>query len=154
MEDLKDSTNASAHTVEETRNSLSEYDAMITTEEGLRWYRSTTARGMKEQETKKLEILSKHPNIHVLCDFSSLGATPYHDTYSVFSVDPMYVFHLAVSQLLKDTSKGRLFYNFKKTDHYKYTRGSMSAFDSLHKRIIREVNKFIMRSPLNQMVQN
>lgn len=58
VEYLKNSTNATVRTVEETQNSLSDYDAMIRTAEGICWSRPAKAHGLKELATKKLESLS------------------------------------------------------------------------------------------------
>lgn len=81
IKNIKNITNAAARTVEETRNSLNEYEAMIKTVEGIRWSIPATAVDMKEEESKKPGSLPIQPIFPVLCDFPFIGATNYRTSY-------------------------------------------------------------------------
>lgn len=98
---------------------------------------------MNYQVNKKLKSLSLHPILSILCYFTFVCPSPYLDTYSLSSVDPLHLFHLDVLWLLKDNATERLRCTTKTTDHYKSTQRAMRTFANLHTSILREVNTFI-----------
>lgn len=51
-EEMKNCTNCAARTIEQTKNSLSDYEAMITIAEGICYSRTTNTRFMKEEAEK------------------------------------------------------------------------------------------------------
>lgn len=113
----ENSTRAAVHTAEEKRNSVCDYDDMTTTAERMDLSRPATALGMKEESYKKLESLYIHPIIPVLFDLPIDGTKSYLDTDYLLRIEPMNVFHVAMSRLLKDTAAERIRFTTKTTNH-------------------------------------
>lgn len=57
---------------------------------------------MKEEAKKTMDKQSIHTLILLRFDFPFVGTTPYLDVYSLFSVDPLNVFYLNLSRLIKE----------------------------------------------------
>lgn len=74
---------------------------------------------MKEEEKKILDDWYMNNVLPVICDFSFVGITPYLHVYSIFSVEPMHVFHQGASSMLKEVAMDRLRYTKKTIDNCK-----------------------------------
>lgn len=147
VEELNNSISVVAHTVEETRNGLSDYDAMIMTADLIRSSRPRNAGSMNGERNKKLESFSTHSIPPVICDLPFVGDTTYLHANYLFCVKPMHVLHLGVSWFLWGTIVELLCCITKKTDHYKSAQRSMRirmyTFSRLRTIILREVNSII-----------
>ena len=106
---------------------------------------STPAVGrvMRDSAKKILDDKSIHPLIPVLSDFPFVGATSYLDIYALFSVEPMHVFHLGVSRLLKEVAAERLRSTELTTTNYRTVYRTTRTFSSIRNAILRHVNRFI-----------
>lgn len=96
------------------------------------------------EEAKK--IMHEHSIYHLLSLLFVLPfvcITSYLDVYSLFSVEAMHLFHLAVSIMIKEASKEHLQCTLKTTDHEKIVQGSIRTFARLLLPIIIQINKFV-----------
>lgn len=116
---------------------------------------------MKEEARKILDEQYIHHLIPLLWDFTFVGMTPYFDVYLIFIVEPMNLFHLGVSRMIKEAAMERLRCTMKTTDHYKNIQRSVRTFESLQLPIIRQINKFVKEistqadgAPLGLCVRN
>ena len=143
VQDMKHSKIGDTRSVDETRNVLSEFEALLSASDGIRVNRPAASRALKDRAKKKLDDISVQPIIPVLSQFPFVGATPYLDIYGLFSVEPMHVFHLGVSRMIKDAATDRLRCNELRTDHYRTVDRRMRSFPSIRPAILRQVNAFV-----------
>lgn len=88
-------------TKEETDELLGNGNSLNEEDGGLTWRIQEEARNLRIEAKTLLDRTSLHNMLHVLIDFSFVGSTHLLDIYKVLTVEPLHLFHLGMSHMLK-----------------------------------------------------
>lgn len=105
--------------------------------------RSDVVRVMTEQAKNNLDDIYIHPITLGLSKFLFVDSTPYLDTYALFSVQQMHIFHLGLSSISKEASLERLRSITQTTDNYRAVKQTTCTLVFLLTAILRQVTKFV-----------
>lgn len=145
-EDLARAFDTDRRTLKETRmilNKVLEYNTMSQQ----MWDRVPAhARRLKDSARDLLKDNSIEPELPVLSDFPFVGCSTKLDIYSIFGTEPMHVFHLGISKMLKQCACDMLKSEDRTTDRMKVTRAGsrcFKPFSTIRNTVIRQMNGFI-----------
>lgn len=97
----------------------------------------------EEEAKKNLQALSMHPPMPLICYITFLGITQNLDVSSLFSVEPILVFHPGISRMLEVETVEHLRCTTHRENHYKNVQSTVRIFGSLCTTTIRQLNTFV-----------
>ncbi|MEM9680054.1 MAG: hypothetical protein AAF901_06990 [Bacteroidota bacterium] len=113
------------------------------TEQIFREYESKKERHGRTVAIKVMDDESMVPVRPALSDFPFVGITPVLDIYNIYSVEPMHLFHLGISKMLKICATDRLKSLALETYNMTKNRGYSIPFQSIRTVVIKQLNYFI-----------
>ncbi len=134
---------AALRTVQSTQKALTFYESALKLSSEKRYSDPPLAKKFKYMGNFAIGGISQHPDSPIFSEFDFVSKSYIINPYQVFTVEPLHVFHLGISKLLKECMCEKLKCKLRKTKILGKDRSVYVNLSSFRTTILRQLNAMI-----------